>query len=235
MFRKPVFRKFVGAGAAALIAGLAVAGCSPIEMGAAAIVGDQPITLANLNTSVVQLSQGVSKYPGVVSLTQQQITQQALSWLIRFRINDQLASQDGITVSHAQAQTALDQVVSSAEQQAQQSGVTNASQELILVANGIPPAMGYELGRYEAIETAYLTRLNGGTLPSSASSSQATQLENELSHAQCLAAKSLKIKVNPQYGRLDYTNYSVVTAADTVSRPSGKAQTASVAGLTPAC
>ena len=136
MFRKPVFRKFAAAGAAALVAGLAVAGCAPIEMGAAAIVGDQPITLANLNTSAVQLSQGVSKYPGVVSLTQQQITQQALSWLIRFRINDQLASQDGIAVSHAQAQAALNQVVSGAEQQAQQSGVTNANQELILVANG---------------------------------------------------------------------------------------------------
>jgi hypothetical protein len=229
-----VLRKFVGAGVLALVAGLAVAGCSPVKMGAAAIVGSNRISLATLDTEAGKLSAGVAKYPGVVNLSQQQITQETLSWLIRFQINEQLASRNGITVSSTQAGTALNEIITTARQQAEQSGISNASQELILVANGIPPDMYQELGRYQAIETQYLTQANGGTLPS-ATSSQATQLESQLTKAQCLAAKSLNIKVNPQFGRMNYTNYSVVAAADTVSRPSGAAQTASLAGLTPAC
>lgn len=227
-------RRFVGVGAAALVAGLAVAGCAPVQMGAAAIVGSNRITISTLNTEAGKLSTGVSKYPGVVTLSQQQVTQQALSWLIRFQINEQLAAQNGITVSPAEADAALSQIITSAQQQAAQSGISNASQELILVANGIPPDMGTELGRYQAIENLYLTNANGGTMPSS-TSSNATQLESQLTKAQCQAAKSLNIKVNPQFGRMNFTNYSVVAASDTVSRPSGAAQTASVSGLTPAC
>jgi hypothetical protein len=229
-----VIRRFLGAGVLALVAGLAVAGCSPVKMGAAAIVGNQRITLAALDTEAGKLAAGVANYPGVVNLSRQQITQQSLQWLIRFQINEQLAQQHGITVSASQAQKALNDIMTVARQEAQQSGVANATQELILVANGIPPDMGLELGRYQSIETQYLTQLNGGTLPSS-TSSQASQLEAQLTHAQCLAAKSLNIKVNPQFGRMNYTNYSVVAAADTVSRPSGAAQTASISGLTPAC
>jgi hypothetical protein len=224
----------MGLGVLALVAGLAVAGCSPVKMGAAAIVGNQRITLAALDTEAGKLATGVAKYPAVVNLSQQQITQQSLQWLIRFQINEQLAQQHGITVSTAQAQKSLNQIMAIAQQQAQQSGVTNATQELILVANGIPPDMGLELGRYQAIETQYLTQLNGGTLPSS-TSPQASQLEAQWTHAQCVAAKSLNIKVNPQFGRMNYKNFTVVPAADTVSRPSGAAQTASISGLTPAC
>jgi hypothetical protein len=229
-----VIRRFVGAAAAASVVGLAVAGCSPVQMGAAAIVGNSRISVATLDTEAGELSQGVAKYPGVVSLNQQQITQQTLSWLIRFQINDQLASQNGITVTTAQAQAAYNTIIKSAEQEAAQSGITNPSDELILVANGIPPDQGLALGRWQAIEDQYLTQANGGSMPSS-TSSDASQLESELNHAQCQAAKTLDIKVSPQFGRMDYTNYSVVTAADTVSRPSGKAQTASISGMTPAC
>ena len=37
-------------------------------------------------------------------------------------------------------------------------------------------------------------------------------METRLAHAQCLAAKNLNIKVNPQYGEFDYTSFSVVPA-----------------------
>lgn len=228
-----MIRRFMGAGALTLVAGLAVAGCAPVQMGAAAIVGSDRITIATLDTEAGKLSAGVAKYPGVVTLSQQQITQQALSWLIRFQINEQLASQNGITVSPAQAAAAWDTAYAAAKSEAEQSGVSNASKELILVANGIPPELGNELGRYLEIGDLYQIQANGGKAPSS---SQATAIEAKLTRAQCLAAKSLNIKVNPQFGRLNYaSNFSVVTAPDTVSRPSGAAQTASISGMTPAC
>jgi hypothetical protein len=50
-----------------------------------------------------------------------------------------------------------------------------------------------------------------------------------------VAAKTLKIEINPQFGRLNYSQYQVVSAPSTVSRAEGKATAASTSGLTPAC
>lgn len=221
-------------GAVTLVAGLAVAGCAPVKMGAAAIVGDQRVTIANLDTESGKLASSVKSYPGVVSLSQQQITQQTLSWLIRFQINEQLARQSGITISTAQANSALNDIYNAAKTQAEQSGVTHVTLDLILVANGIAPNLSTELGRYQAIENEYLKQLNGGKLPTSNTSGVNAEVAR-YQHAQCLAAKSLNIRVNPQFGRMDYSSYAIVAAPDTVSRPSGAAQTTSLSGMAPAC
>jgi hypothetical protein len=50
-----------------------------------------------------------------------------------------------------------------------------------------------------------------------------------------VAAKSLNISVNPQFGRLDYSGFTIVAAPATVTRAEGPAKAASTAGLTPAC
>jgi len=50
--------------------------------------------------------------------------------------------------------------------------VPNITLNLILAHAGIPPNMSAELGRYEAIETQFAERANGGTLPT-ASAAQA--------------------------------------------------------------
>ena len=75
--------------AVALGAGLVVTACSPVQLGAAAIVGNQRITIATLDTEVTNLSQTLKLYPGTVQLSQAQQTQQTLSWLIRFKVNPQ--------------------------------------------------------------------------------------------------------------------------------------------------
>ena len=54
-------------------------GCAPIEMGAAAIAGNQRVTIATLDTEVTNLSQAVRGYPGVVELTVTQMAQETLS------------------------------------------------------------------------------------------------------------------------------------------------------------
>ena len=213
--------------------GLVVTACSPVKMGAAAVVGDQRITIATLDTEVANLSQAVKQYPSTVNLSAQQQTQQTLTWLVRFQINDELARQAGITVTTRQAQAALAQIYASAKSAAQAQGLSNVSLDLILAANGIAPDLAPELGRYEAINEQFIRQVNGGTLPTTTAEQSATTAK--LQQAQCLAAKNLMIQINPQFGRMDYTQYQVVSAPSAVSRSAGPAPTASPSGLAPAC
>jgi SurA N-terminal domain len=229
----PVLRRLIKVSAVVLGAGLVLAGCSPVKLGAVAIVGNQRITIATLDTEVTNLSQAAKKYPGNISLSQAQETQQTLGWLVRFRIAEQLARQDGITVSAAQAQNALAEIFGAAKSQAQASGVSNVTLALILAANGIPPDLSAEVGRYQAIQTQYVEQANGGQLPTTTAAQTASSAK--LDKAQCVAAKSLKISINPQFGRLNYSQLSVVAAASTVTRAAGPAKAASSSGLTPAC
>ena len=230
----PVFRRLITVSAAALGAGLVLAGCgSPVKLGAAAIVGDQRITQATLDTEVTSLSQAAKLYPGTVQLSQQQEVQQTLTWLVRFQINDELARQAGITVSTAQVQQALDQIYAAAKANAQAQGISDVSLKLILVANGIPPNLANEVGRYQAIDEQFVRQANGGSLPTSSADQTATT--DKLNQARCEAAKGLKIKINPQFGRLNYTQYAVVTMPSPVSASPGPAKAPSQAGLTPAC
>ena len=74
---------------------------------------------------------------------------------------------------------------------------------------------------------------NGGKLPTTQADSNTVTAA--LTKAQCTAAKSLSIQVNPQFGRLDYSQYTVVANPNTLSQPAGKPSPASTAGLTPAC
>jgi hypothetical protein len=213
--------------------GIAVTACGRVEMGAAAIYGNQRITIANLDTEVTNLSQAAKQYPGVVNLTATQETQETLTWLIRFQINEEIARQAGITISAAQEQAGLALLYNAAKSEAQAQGLTNVTLNLILAANGIPPNMYMELGRYQAIETQFIENTNGGTIPTSSAAQAAST--KQFQHAQCVAAKALNILINPQFGRLDYAQYLVGSTPISVSRPEGPAAAPSLSGLAPAC
>jgi hypothetical protein len=182
---------------------------------------------------VTNLSRNVQLYHNPSSLTAAQQTQDTLTWLIRFQINEQLARTQGITISTAQAQTALAQIDAEAKSELASEGVSNASLDFILSYIGIPSNLASEVGRYQAIDTQYIKQVNGGQVPTAAAAQTATTAK--LTRAQCLAAKSLQIKVNPQFGQLNYTQYEVVSVPATVARAEGPAKKASTAGLTPAC
>lgn len=228
-----VLRRLIKVSAVALGAGLVVTACSPVKLGSAAIVGNERITIATLDTEVANLSRTVKLYPRTVQLSQEQQTQQTLTWLIRFKINDELARQAGITVSTAQAQKALDEIYSAAKASAQAQGISNVTLGLILVANGIPPNLADEVGRYQAINDKFARQVNGGQEPTSTAAQSATTAK--LNKASCLAAKALKVQVNPQFGQMDYNKVAVVAVPGTVARPAGPAKAASKSGLTPAC
>jgi hypothetical protein len=228
-----VLRRLIKVSAVALGAGLVVTGCTPVKMGSAAIVGSQRITIATLTTEVTNLSQNAKRYPGTVQLSSAQATQETLTWLIRFRINEELARQAGITIGPAQAQKALAQIYAAARANAQAQGISNVTLNLILVANGIPPNLAAEVGRYQAIDDQFILRANGGNQPTSTSAQTATTAK--LTQARCVAAKALKIQVNPQFGQLNYTQQLVVSAPSRVTRPPGPAKATPQSGLTPAC
>jgi hypothetical protein len=230
-----VLRRLVTAAAMVTGVGLVMTGCAvtPLKMGSAAIVGSQRISVATLGSQASNLSQAASKYPGVISLTPTQETQATLTWLIRYQINDEVARQAGITVTTAQSAAALASAYQSAAATAQQQGVTNVSLGLILAGSGVPPDTAAQLGRYEAIANQYVKMANGGRAP--VSSSAQTAAEAKLSTAECQAAKALDIAVNPQYGQLDYSEYSVVSVPNPVARAAGPTASASPVTTAPAC
>ena len=208
-------------------------GSSPVKFGSAAIVGNDRITIATLDTEVNNLSQAVERYKSTVQLSQAQQTQQTLSWLVRFKVNEELARQAGITVTNAQADEALATIYAAAKASAEQQGIPNPSLDLILAANGIPPNLAHEVGRYQAIDDQFAKQANGGQVPTSQAAQAAVSAQ--LTKARCQAAKALNIQVNPQFGQLDYNQLAIVAAPGTVFRTAGPAPTASASGLTPAC
>lgn len=211
--------------------GALLAACSPAKVGAAAVVGDQRITVSSLDTQVSNLQTAAKPYGAEVQLTSSQMPAAVLSWLIRFQISDQMAASAGVSVTQAQIQGGVSDINSQAVSAAQQNGFSSG--EAVLLSAGIPPQMMQDLGKYQAQEIAFAEQVNGGRLPTT--TAENNTVTAALTKAQCTAAKSLNIQVNPQFGRLDYTQYSVVPVADTLSRPAGTPSPVSTTGLAPAC
>jgi hypothetical protein len=217
----------VTAGILAALAGLTA--CGPVRTGSAAIVGNQGITTSSLTSEVSNLKDAYQASKGSIQLQfpLAQAPRQVLGWLVRFRIREQMAVRNGITVTPADSQRALAAIAAQARQ-------SNVSLPELAVANGLPPDLLPELGRYQAIQTALLRKFDGGTLPTSQSALQA--LSQQFNAVQCHAAKSLAIKVNPQFGTMDYSQLSVIPAAPTLSAPQGGVPTPSPKPqLTPPC
>ena len=215
--------------AAAAAATCALSACGPVKMGSAAITGGQRLTSTTLTDQVTDLENAYQASHGKIQLQfpQSQAPQQVLGWLLRFRIRDELATRNHVAVTAGESQRALAAL-------AQQTGRTGPAFVQLAVANGIAPDMLPELGRYEAIQKDMFVRLNGGTLPRTQARVQI--LSVQFNHRECVAAKSLNIQVNPQYGQLDYRTYSVVPAPSTLSAPATPAPSRTPKPqLTPAC
>ena len=217
----------VTAGILAVLGGLTA--CGTVRMGQAAITGDQGISTATLTNEVNNLEAAYRASNGAVQLQfpLSEAPRQVLSWLVRFRIREQMAVRNGVTVTRADIQRARATIAA----QARQSQVSLVN---LAVANGLPPDLLPELGRYQAIESALVRKLDGGRLPTSQTGLNA--LSQQLNTIQCRAASSLAIKVNPQFGRMDYSQLSVIPAAPTLSAPQGGVPTPSPKPqLTPPC
>lgn len=217
-------------GAAGLGACVLIAACSPVKAGAAAVVGNQRITVSSLDTQVSNLRAAGKSVSGF-NLPAAQQPQAVLTWLVRFEIMDQVAASNGISVTQAQIQTGLANIQSSAASSASQDGYSSA--QALFLGNGITPQMQPALGRWVAQSNAYQLKVNGGKVPTTTAQSNAVTAKYD--KAECQAAKSLNIQVSPQYGRIDYSTYTIVADSNLLSAPAGKPAKPSTAGLTPAC
>jgi hypothetical protein len=209
-----VLRTPIAVTAAALAAVTALTACGPVQMGAAAVLGNQTISSATLTREVANLESAYQASKGRITLQfpQSQMTQEVLAWLVRFQIRERLAAREHIDITPAQSQSAL--AVTAAQIRANGQTLRN-----VAIANGLPPDLLPELGRFQAIQTALMARLAGGKVP--AAGPALSNLQLKFSQAECLAAKSMAIRVNPQYGEFNYTQESVVPAATTLSAPEG--------------
>ena len=217
----------VTAGILAVLGGLTA--CGTVRMGQAAITGDQGISTATLTNEVNKLEAAYRASNGAVQLQfpLSEAPRQVLSWLVRFRIREQMAVRNGVTVTPADSQRARAAIAA----QARQSNVSLAN---LAVANGLPPNLLPELGRYQAIQSALVSKLDGGRLPTSQSGLSA--LSQKFATVQCRAAKSLAIKVNPQFGRMDYNQLAIIPAESKLSAPTtGQPTPSPKPRLTPPC
>jgi hypothetical protein len=215
--------------AAAAAATCALSACGPVKVGSAAITGGQRLTVTTLSDQVTDLENAYQASQGKIQLQfpQSQAPQQVLGWLLRFRIRDELAARNHVAVTAGESQRALAGL-------ARQTGRTGPAFVQLAVANGIAPDMLPELGRYEAIQNDMFIRLNGGTLPRTQARVQI--LSVQFNRRECVAAKSLSIQVNPQYGQLDYRTYSVIAVPSTLSAPTTPLPSPTPKPqLTPAC
>jgi len=224
-------RRGIALGAAGLGACVLLAACSPVKAGAAAIVGNQRITVTSLDTQVSNLQAAVASTGIKLDIPAAEQPTAVLTWLVRFAIMDQLAAENGISVTQAQVQNGLANIQSEAASSASQEGYSSAT--ALFLGNGITPQMLPALGRWVAQDTAFETKANGGKAPTTTAEGNAVTAKYD--KAECQAAKSLNIQVSPQYGRMDYSEYTIVPDPNTLSAPSGKPSPASTAGLTPAC
>ena len=205
-----MLRTAVSVTAAAIAATCALAACGPTQMGSAAIIGDQRTSVTTLSDQVANLKQAYQANRSKIQLQfpLSQAPQEVLAWLVRFRVRDELAARNHVRVSSGQGERALASIAA----QAGPTGIKN-----LAVANGLPPDLLPALGRYEAIQNALVNRMDGGTLPKSTAAQQA--LGAELGRRQCRAAKALNIRINPQFGRLDYSQLSIIPATTSLSAP----------------
>jgi hypothetical protein len=227
--------RVAGAGGVAVLgACLLLSACGSVQMGAAAIVGNQRITQAALDSQISNFEAASANYPGQVQVTSADAPAAVLSWLIRFNIENRMASDAGISVSQAEVQAGVEsvsqQITAGQEQQGQSANLTPG-----LLNAGVAPQMLTDLGRYQAQLDAFAAKANGGKLPSTTAQNNA--VTTAVTKAQCTAAKSLNIRVNPQYGVFNYTEYAVESGSttNTLSAPAGKPAKPSTSGLTPAC
>ncbi len=228
--RVDVRRGRVKVAAALVVAGLAVSACGTVQMGAAAVTSENRISSGTLTNEVANLSSAYQADQAKGVKPQRatgQEAQQVLTWLILFRIYDKIAAQQAIYVTPAQAQRQLAGLSS----QAAQNKLT--LDEYVSAAGAVPPDLVPQLGQYFAILSRLEGRIDGGKAPTS--TAEQSKVQAGVTHAQCIAAKSLAVQVNPQWGVFDYATYSVVLAPPNLAANPSPSPTPSSLVLHPPC
>ncbi|MEV0584229.1 SurA N-terminal domain-containing protein [Nonomuraea sp. NPDC050310] len=178
--------KSIRMAAAALTAGIALTACStPVEAGAAAVVGKERIAAQDLNARVQELQtamQTAKINPAEIGIP---LNQAVLYRMVDSSRSLQVAAASGVQVTEAE----IDQFVAAAEQQAQGMSVNEQ-----LMRSAVPPSIGRTYLRSIISVQKLIQKFGGGT--DQAAQERATEpLGKEF--------QKFKVTYNPRYGAFD--------------------------------
>jgi hypothetical protein len=207
-------------------------------MGAAAIVGNDRISQATLDSQASSLQQDIAQYDPGVPVNTAILPKLVLGQLINFAVRNRTAQDLGVTVNQTDIDQAIQLVYQSDAQNAARNGqAPPKSVQQLITLSAVPLNLKNDFGRYYAIELDFIKSKNGGKLPTG-NSAAVQQAVSQFSTTECRAARELNIQVNPQYGQLGFDQnsgqYMVTSGSDTLSAAGGSRPVA-VLPYTPAC
>lgn len=221
-----MFRRTLKIAVAACAAGAALAACGPVKTGAAAIVGNERISDAKLDSAVTEWSKELPRYPEAQQLVQQAQSQapgqqqdpqavqpydpsspqrSALFLLIQMRAWDELAQEQGVSTSPGQ----VDALVASRGGEP----ILDTS----VVAQGLPTSYTDEFAKMVLIQQLIARRY--GVNPQGATNAQEQAAGQRLLTDIMAAGKKLKITVNPRYGSYDEKSLGLGMVCPRLSTP----------------
>jgi hypothetical protein len=221
-----VFRRTLTTAVAACAVAAALAACGPVKTGAAAIVGNERISDAKLDSAVTEWTKELPHYPEAQQLVQQAQSQQpgqqqeqqsvqpydpsspqrsALYLLIQMRTWDELAREQGVTTTPGQ----VDALVASRGGQS----ILDTS----VVAQGLPTSYTDEFAKMVMIQQVIAQHY--GVNPQGATNAQEQAAGQRLLNDIMAAGHKLKITVNPRYGSYDVKSLGLGLVCPHLSTP----------------
>jgi hypothetical protein len=201
-----VFRKSLKAAVCVLAAGTALAACGPVKPGAAAIVGQDRITDAKLDSAVTAWTKELPRYPQAQQVVQEAQAQSgqssqggvqpfdpsspqrsALFLMIAIRSWHEVGREKGLTPTPGQVDAFLAKVGGQVQL------------DTSVVAQGLPTSYTGDFARTVLIQQALLARYGGGSTDPQAEQAAEQRMVGDLVSVQ----RKLGITVNPRYGTFD--------------------------------
>lgn len=220
MFRKP-FKITI----AAALAGAALTACGPVKTGAAALVGNDRITISKLNATVDEWSKELPKYPAAQQIAQQAQAQgeqvpfdpsspqrSALYQLVNMRVWEEVARADGVSTNGGQ----VDAII------AQNGGM--ATIDANVVAQGLPTKYSRDYVASVVLRQELMRKYGVTTATDQQSQQRALQ---QVAGSYQRAGRRLKLEVNPRYGSFDFQRMALGPVCPTLSKPDSGTPTTS--------
>ncbi|MDT0269583.1 SurA N-terminal domain-containing protein [Streptomyces sp. DSM 44915] len=190
--------------AALLVAAPLLTGCSTeAHPGAAAVVGDERITIASVQERVETVRQAQREQPEGDQLLQASggLTRQTVSFLVYLEVLEQTAEANGVEITRREIQESRALAEASA-------GGAEALERSALVANALPMA------GEEQIEQMLAGQLMFQGLASRLNAPPGPEGDQLIQQALAETAEEIGVEVNPRYGEWD-SQQSVLADADT--------------------
>ncbi len=211
-----MFRKSLKAAVSVLAAGTALTACGPLKPGAAAVIGNDRITVAKLDSTVSRWSKELPKYPEAQEIVAKAQGQQipfdpssprrsALYQLIEIRAWDQVAREKHIVISPGQ----VDSFVAS---KGGRGGL-----DAYVLAEGLPTSYDDDFARSLLIQNTMLQRY--GVTPGQPVTPQQQQQVERLRGDYAGAKRHLGVSVNPRFGTFDDKTMSLGPVCPRLSTP----------------